>query len=114
MTDFYSSSVVLSNNLPVMITSNITDHDGTICYNQSIQLTCRAYSVNITQYRWTSTTFEQAKETASITVVATHDPVEYKCTVTDANGESGYSSVNVSSNGEFLMACRIWQNIRVG
>ena len=109
MADLYSSPAVLSNNLPVMITSNITDHDGTICYNQSMQLTCHAYSVNITQCRWTSTMFEQAKETASITVVATHDPIEYKCTVTGTDGESGYSSVNVSSNGEFLMVCKSFE-----
>ena len=44
--------------------------------------------------------FKQAMETASIIVVATHDPVEYNCMVTDINGESGYSSVNICSNGE--------------
>ena len=114
MIDIYFPSAALSNNLPVMITFNITDHDGKICYNQSLQLTCHANTINVTQYSWISTTFEQAKDTASITVVATHDPVEYKCVVTGTNGESGYSSVNVSSNGEFLVACRIRKNIRVG
>ena len=65
-----------------------------------MQLTCHAYSVNVNQYNWTSTLFKQAIETVSITVVATHDPVEYKCVVTDINGDSGYSSINISSNGE--------------
>lgn len=82
------------------ITSNITD--GNICYSQSIQLTCHAYGINVTQYKWTSTKFKQAMETASITVVATQDPVEYNCMVTNINGESGYSSVNISSNGEHI------------
>ena len=93
---FLCAFTALSNNVLVTIKSN-----GTVCYKQSVQLTCHAYGINVTQYKWTSTTFEQAKETASIMVVATHDPVEYKCTVTGTNGESGYSSVTVSSNGEF-------------
>ena len=82
------------------ITSNVKD--GIICYKHSIQLTCHAYGTIVTEYKWTSTIFKQAKETASITVVATHDSVEYKCMVTGING-SGYSSMNISSNGEFIV-----------
>ena len=82
----------------VTITSNITN--GVICYNQSIELICHTNGVNVTTYKWTSTKFKQAEETASITVTATDEPVEYYCTVTDANGKNGYSSVSISSNGE--------------
>ena len=82
------------------ITSNITN--GIICYNKSIELTCHANGVNITIYKWTSTTFKQAQETASVTVMATADPVQYICMVTDTNGNNGYSSVNISSNGKVL------------
>ena len=93
-----------SNDLSVTITSNITD--GIICYNKSIELACHANdAVNVTTYKWTSTTFKQAQETASITVLATDDPVQYTCTVTDANGKSSYSSINISSNGELLPLC---------
>ena len=95
---FCFSFTVLFSNIPVTIVSNVTN--GTVCYNQSIQLTCHANGTVVTHYNWTSTVFKQAMETASITVVATHDPVEYKCMVTYINGESGYSSVNISSNGE--------------
>ena len=91
-------STALFNNVPVTIVSNVTN--GTVCYNQSIQLTCHANGTVVTHYNWTSTVFKQAIETASITVVATHDPIEYNCMVTDINDESGYSSVNISSNGE--------------
>ena len=97
---FCFSFTALFNNIPVTIVSNVTN--GTVCYNQSIQLTCHANGTVVTHYNWTSTVFKQALETASITVVATHDPVEYKCMVTDINGESGYSSVNISSNGELI------------
>lgn len=89
-----------SNDLSVTITSNITN--GIICYNKSIELTCRANDANISTYKWTSTTFKQAQETASITVIATADPVQYTCMVTDTDGNIGYSSVNISSNGELL------------
>ena len=82
------------------ITSNATD--GIACYNQSIELTCEAKGVNVTSYKWTSTMFKVAKVTASVTVVATHDLVEYTCTVTDTKGESGYSSVKISSNGKCI------------
>ena len=98
--DLYSSTEPIHNNVPVIITSNTTD--GIACYNQSIELTCQAKGVNVTSYRWTSPTFKQAEVNTSIIVVATHDLVEYTCTVTDANGESGYSSVKVSSNGELI------------
>ena len=91
-----------SNNLSVAITSNATD--GIICYNKSIELTCHANGVNVTTYKWTSTEFRQIADTASITVMATDDPVQYTCTVTDVNGNNGNSSVNISSNGEFT-AC---------
>ena len=84
------------------ITSNVKD--GIICYKHSIQLTCHAYDVIIPKYKWTSTIFKQTKDTPSITVVATHDSVEYKCMVTDIFlGKSGYSSVSISSNGEFIV-----------
>ena len=83
------------------ITSNATD--GVACHNQSIELTCQAKGVNVTSYKWTSTTFKQAEVTASIIVMAKDDPVEYTCTVTDTNGESGHSSVIISSNGELIV-----------
>lgn len=82
----------------VTIISNITN--GVICYNQSIELTCHTNGTNVTTYKWTSIKFKQAEETVSITVTATDDPVEYRCTVTDVNGKNGYSSVSISSNGE--------------
>ena len=82
------------------ITSDV--HDGIICYNHLIRLTCHAYGTHVTQYKWTSTASKQAR-TASIIVLATHDPIEYKCMVTGINSESGYSSVNISSNGEFAL-----------
>ena len=90
-----------SNDLSATITSNVTD--GIVCYNKSIELNCHANdTVNVTTYKWISSTFKQPQETASITVMATDDPVQYTCTVTDANGNIGYSSINISSNGELL------------
>ena len=99
--DLLSTASSTSNDVSVMITSNITD--GIICYNKSIQLSCHANDANITTYKWTSPTFKQAQQTASITVIATADPVQYTCIVTDTRGNSGYSSVNISSNGEFYL-----------
>ena len=83
------------------ITSNITD---SICYNQSIVLTCNTNDINVTTYKWISTKSNQSEETTSITVIATDDPVEYTCIVSDSNGDiSGYSSVNISSNGKLAL-----------
>ena len=87
-------------NLSVTITSNVTD--GIICCNKAVQLTCHANDVNITAYKWTSSAFKEVKVTASITIIATDDPVGYTCTVTDSNGDNGYSSVNISSNGKLM------------
>lgn len=87
------------------ITSNVTD--GTICYNQPVELTCHASGVDVTEYKWISTKFKQAEMTASITVMATDDSVEYICIVTDTDRQHGYSSVNISSNGK-LIAIYVW------
>ena len=98
--DLYSSTEPIHNNVPVTITSNVTD--GIACYMQSINLTCQAKGVKVTNYAWKCSTFKIADTTTSLIVEAKHDLVEYTCIVTDANGESGYSSVKVSSNGELI------------
>ena len=97
--DFCFFSTALPYNISVTITSNITD--GIICYsNQSVELSCHANSINVIQYKWTSTKFKHPEETANITIVATDDPVKYTCTVSDANNDTGYSSINISTNGK--------------
>ena len=109
---FYTIAIVIDlcfctglSNLSVTITTNVTD--GIICLNKSVQLTCHANVVNIATYNWTSTKFTHAEEAASITIIATDDPVGYTCTVTDTNGDTGYSSVNISSNGKLMASTNI-------
>ena len=89
------------------ITPNVSLHDGGICYNQSIELTCHASDIRVTTYKWTSSKSNQSEETTSITVTATDDPVEYTCTANDSKGNSGHSSVNISSDGKRLIDCGI-------
>ena len=103
--------IALSN--PVTITSNVTLHDGVICYNQPIELTCHASGINVTMYKWTSSKFSNLENSASITVIAKEDSVQYTCTVSDSNGDCGYFHVNVSSSGKklltvvFILVCYI-------
>lgn len=91
--DFYSSLAL------VKIKCNAT---GIISYNQPIELNCILFKTlpgpNIV-YNWTSTKFKQPQMTASVTVVATGDSVEYTCTVTDGD-EKEYASIYVFSVGE--------------
>ena len=83
------------------ITYNVTLHGGTLCYKQAIELACYADSVNATVYKWTSTSgSNQSEYSANITVIATDHLVEYTCMVTDSNGNHGYSSVSVQSDGK--------------
>lgn len=84
------------------ITSNVTD---VICYNQSVELTCCASGVNVMERKWISAKLKEPERTASIIVTATDNPVEYTCMVTDTNNDSGYSSVNISSNGKLTCTC---------
>ena len=109
---FYTIAIVIDlyfctglSNLSVTITTNVTD--GIICLNKSVQLTCHANIINIATYNWTSTKFTHAEEAASITIIATEDPVGYTCTVTDTDGDTGYSSVNISSNGKLMASTNI-------
>ena len=88
-----------SNEFPVTITSNVTLH-GIVCYNQSIELTCHAYGINVTMYKWMSSTGKFIQYYASIIVTVTDDLVEYTYTVTDNRGDHGYSSIDILSNGK--------------
>ena len=83
------------------ITSNVTLHDGIVCYNQSIELTCHADGINVTMFKWMSSDKSiQSEHSTNITVIATNSLVEYTCTVSDINGNHGYSSVDILSNGK--------------
>lgn len=95
----FCSFSALPDNISVTITSNVTN--GIVCFNHSVELTCHANGrVNVTAYKWISTKSNQTETTSSIIVKATIDPVLYTCIVTGTKGENGYSSLNISSNGE--------------
>ena len=81
------------------ISSNAT---AVVCYNQSIELTCHANSINMVAYKWISTKLKQPKETATIIVIATDNPVEYICEIIANSGEKGSSNISISSNGEVI------------
>ena len=89
--------------LPVRITSNVTDK--MVCCKQSIELTCHADGVDMTEYKWTYTKLNQAKETATIIAIATNNPVEYTCQIIGSDGENGKSSIIIFSNGEPILWC---------
>ena len=78
---------------------NITDK--IIHNNQPIQLTCHTdNNIENAMYSWTSIKFTQPQVTASITVVATNDLIQYTCTVSGTNAEDGYSSIYISATGK--------------
>ena len=81
----------------MIITCNITG--GIISYNQTIELTCHAYSISNAVYKWTSTKFKQPQVTSSVTVVASKDFVEYTCTVTGSKSTNEFSSIYIFSVG---------------
>ena len=102
LNDFVFSSVS-SNDIPVTITTNETD--GIICLNHSIKLTCHVINgtTNTTYtYKWTSSNYESEEINNIITVTATNNPVLYICLVSDGSGNSGYSNINISSNGKLM------------
>ena len=85
--------------LPVTITSNT---DSVICVvNATVTLTCHA--PNAIQYNWTTTGDANYEPTDddTIVVIATPKPIQYTCTATDGDGNTGRSSATVVSNGMF-------------
>ena len=85
------------------ISSNVDNR--TICYNQSVELTCHTdLTTEDVVYTWTSScdNFNQSEQSITITVIATTNPVKYTCTVNSSSGNHGYSTMYISSNGKLL------------
>jgi len=87
--------------LPVTITS---DAGSVVCDNTIIKLTCAA--PNATQFKWSrgelslwmygnpEVTYNKTK-----TVTATHHTKDYVCAVSNSDGNTGWRSIFVISNG---------------
>ena len=97
----YLQTAASSELILVTISSNV--NNGTTCYNQSVELTCHSnLTTENVKYTWTSScdNFNQSDHSTTITAIATSDPVKYTCTVNSSNGNHGYSTVYISSNGK--------------
>ena len=87
--------------LPVIIRS---DADSVVCVNSTITLTCVA--TGATDYKWTTSDHViNNNNTDSITVTATPEAIQYTCTATDDDGNTGTATTTVASNGKITMKC---------
>ena len=83
--------------LPVTIRS---DANSVVCVNSTITLTCVA--TGATDYKWTTSNHViNNNNTDSITVTATPEAIQYTCTATDDDGNTGRATTTVTSNGMY-------------
>ena len=87
--------------LPVNITS---DAGSVVCDITVITLTCSA--PNATQFKWSRGEWSvqrygdpEVTYNKTITVTATHHVKDYVCAVSDSDGNTGWRSIFVMSNG---------------
>ena len=72
---------------------------GTVCVNESVNLTCLTdQNVEIITWYW----LDQSKEGSHITVQATLSDVVYTCKASDNNGQMGETNITVGANGRCI------------
>ena len=82
----------------ITIDTSLYDSD-----SDSLILICDASNAIKPSYRWTSSDHLEIldQNTSTIEVTVTPDSIQYNCTVTDSNGDTGFSTVFLDSNGQY-------------